>query len=43
MKLRGSKKVVCKCGKNNYLLPGTARKCSECGKVVRVGTAKKGR
>ena len=36
MKLKGSKKVVCECGNENYLKPGTSRACSFCGRKLRL-------
>ena len=29
-KPKGSRKSTCKCGANQYGLPGTRRKCNEC-------------
>ena len=43
VRLKGSKLVKCsarKCGQDNYLLPGTKRACSGCGKML-TGPAKK--
>jgi hypothetical protein len=41
-KLNGSRLVRCKCGRDNYLLPGTERKCGgdKCRRTVKVERAK---
>ncbi len=39
-KPKGSKKVICKCRKVNFLRPKRKRKCSNCTRIL-IGSSKK--